>query len=889
MSIVVNIISAVIKSVVGDKIRNELVNEVIGISIDGISEQGIDKINGFINREKANIEHILSKENMKSLNIPEKNIDYVTAEIKDLLLKVKITDEVLGQCGYDSMNLCALLWNEYCKCKNNYVECESDIKKGLFTVSEALIKLVRESKDFEKEVLTHIRKSVDDTNVELQRIYEYMKKNYDKLNDTGQIALNILLMILEQIQKRDMLEDDPQDTANQDKKFQNDKKQEYIANWNSRLFLHVDDEENPITLADAFIMPDYKMIKSVSRIGFSKKDTLDKIIEKFINYNKSSTMLITGVPGIGKSSITSWIANKYKDDQRVIILRFRDWKREKLRNGLLNAICDVLPCRNEDLETKILVLDGFDEIKALDICQTLLNKFINEMKDFYNFKCIITSRPAYIDCEAFQNILELKEFDIDRVESFCKIITKDSLYKRERIESNLEVLGIPVILYMAIMSNVDIGKNPSKPELYNRIFADQGGIFDKFYDDGTEYDRGDQILRNSENIKMYLDFLRKVAFKMFEAGGAALPQSNFLVPQLKDTEYSISIMDFPIKHLFENTKLTIEFIHSSIYEYFAAEYIYNLMYEKIIINTSGKALEETMGDLFKSNILSFEILDFLRFRIKNSDLNKEPGIVKKAFDRMLKSGMTFYFEQHTRNIVEYELRIFANMLEIVHLWDSNIWEFDESILSYIRINNKYMLNLLKVKIKKATDIDLAGVYLEKANLGNINLERTNLERANLKEANLTKANLKQANLERADLSYIKGLSKKRKGANLFNANLEEANLCNASLLKANLFRANLKQAILYKADLRGADLRGADLYKTKLRGTDLRETNLQGADLRGTDLQEADLRGADLNNVIIDENQVKYLNRRDDLQGVKIYIGKTMKCIRYEEYLKRKQ
>lgn len=216
---------------------------------------------------------------------------------------------------------------------------------------------------------------------------------------------------------------------------------------------------------------------------------------------------------------------------------------------------------------------------------------------------------------------------------------------------------------------------------------------------------------------------------------------------------------------------------------------------------------------------------------------------------MLKSGMTFYFEQHTRNIVEYELRIFANMLEIVHLWDSNIWEFDESILSYIRINNKYMLNLLKVKIKKATDIDLAGVYLEKANLGNINLERTNLERANLKEANLTKANLKQANLERADLSYIKGLSKKRKGANLFNANLEEANLCNASLLKANLFRANLKQAILYKADLRGADL----------------------------------------NNVIIDENQVKYLNRRDDLQGVKIYIGKTMKCIRYEEYLKRKQ
>lgn len=153
--------------------------------------------------------------------------------------------------------------------------------------------------------------------------------------------------------------------------FQNDKKQKYIDNWNSRLFLHLDNDERPITLADAFIMPDFEMHKSINRIGFSSDDTLDKIIEKFIKYDKTSIMLITGVPGIGKSSITSWIANEYKDYEGVIILRFRDWESEELENGLLKAICNTLGCKKNDLEAKSLILDGFDEIKALEIKDNL--------------------------------------------------------------------------------------------------------------------------------------------------------------------------------------------------------------------------------------------------------------------------------------------------------------------------------------------------------------------------------------------------------------------------------------------------------------------------------------------------------------------------------------
>lgn len=295
-------------------------------------------------------------------------------------------------------------------------------------------------------------------------------------------------------------------------------------------------------------------------------------------------MLINGVPGIGKSSIVSWIANKYMDDDDIIILRFRDWESEELERGLLEAVCNILGYKKRDLECKIIILDGFDEMKALDIRENILNAFFYDMKDFENFKCIITSRLHYINVSSFQNVFKIKELDITKVESFCKVISGNELENKDKIESNLEVLGIPVILYMAIMSGVDISKNPTKPELYNRIFAEEGGIFDKFSSEGVGYDKGTQILRDSENIKKYLQFLKEIAFRMFEENDLSLMKEKCEIPKLEFRGKAVSILEFPIKHLFDNTEYNIEFIHKSIYEYFMAEYIYTSINKVIHIS-----------------------------------------------------------------------------------------------------------------------------------------------------------------------------------------------------------------------------------------------------------------------------------------------------------------
>ena len=185
MSIAVSIVSTIIKSAVKSEVENELSNELFGISIDGISEKGINKINDFINKGKSKIDNILSEDKMKSLAISEDNMAYVVAEIKGLFSEMEFTDEIFRQFKYDSLNLYDFLWGKYSENKTGYIECEGDIKKTLLAISETLIKLMCESEEFVKDISIQISNSVDDTRIE-------MREEFNKLDTYNQMILKIL-------------------------------------------------------------------------------------------------------------------------------------------------------------------------------------------------------------------------------------------------------------------------------------------------------------------------------------------------------------------------------------------------------------------------------------------------------------------------------------------------------------------------------------------------------------------------------------------------------------------------------------------------------------------------------------------------------------------------
>ena len=163
MGFAASVISVVLKSVVGEKLGDGLVKELTDITIDGISEKGVNDIRNFINEGKAKIENILSEEKMKLMKVPDENIAYVSAEIRNLLSRIDITDEVLRKCRYSEGELQDFMWNVYVSWKGSYIiECEGNIKTCLFAVASALLKLARESDEFRDQMLIQISNSVDD-------------------------------------------------------------------------------------------------------------------------------------------------------------------------------------------------------------------------------------------------------------------------------------------------------------------------------------------------------------------------------------------------------------------------------------------------------------------------------------------------------------------------------------------------------------------------------------------------------------------------------------------------------------------------------------------------------------------------------------------------------
>ncbi len=541
-----------------------------------------------------------------------------------------------------------------------------------------------------------------------------------------------------------------------------------------------------------------------------------------------------------------------------------------------------MKCQKQDLENIVLVLDGFDEIKALDIRESLLRAFFYESLDLKNFKFIITSRPTYINFDNFQNVFEILPFDSKKVSMFYQRVTGNELEQEKIDPDNLEVLGIPVILYLAIVSGIDLAQKATKPELYERIFAEKGGIFDKFYYEGVGYDEGAQVFRNPENIKKYLEFLQDTAFMMFDHNSDSLPRENCQIPELEFDKGTIPLLEFPIKHLFERADVNIEFIHKSISEYFVADYVAASMRKGVKL--SAEVFAGMFGDLLKHNGLSSEILEFLKYKVEMEELNSKSSVVKDTFELMLRDGMTYYTGKSYKNVIDCEMSVFANMLDILHLWEWTSLKFNSLITTYLSCNRYSGLNLKNTDLSGA---HLLRAYLRGADLKGANLSQANLRKADLFRANLLGADLKGADLSGADLSGVDLSGVDLSGVDLSGADLSGVDLNGIDLNGVDLSGADLSGADLSGVDLSGADLSGANLTKANLHRADLTMVNLHRADLSRVDLREVKIESEDLNGVTLDDRQVKYLEKIYDLHQVNVWMNDTNEAISYAEYCSR--
>ena len=118
----------------------------------------------------------------------------------------------------------------------------------------------------------------------------------------------------------------------------------------------------------------------------------------------------------------------------------------------------------------------------------------------------------------------------------------------------------------------------------------------------------------------------------------------------------------------------------------------------------------------------------------------------ETFQMMMKDGMTYYTKKYYKNVIECEMKVFTNMLEVIHLWElENYLELDDSLLIYMNDN----INLKKINLKGQ---QLEGITVKKINLESAQLCWAKINNSILEEANLHKANLEMATITHVNLS-----------------------------------------------------------------------------------------------------------------------------------------
>lgn len=495
---------------------------------------------------------------------------------------------------------------------------------------------------------------------------------------------------------------------------------EYAKKWNKNVFLNNFNEEDEnagteIKLSEIYIeecLPHYiwgNNTKSSNKLRF--------LLMKYINnYNEKKMLLILGQPGIGKSTLITWImVNLVKKKVNALVYQFAselgniNWQ----GNDILDHIFATIGLKYNELEGKILILDGFDEIYVKGDRERVLHKMSQELrkKNFLKtFSIIITCRENYVNKVEIEEIeyITLQAWDEGQIRSFCEIyeevirrkdpeliVNINSEIKKNKIIRKKNIMGIPLILYMVLALNVDIEKSSSTVDIYDQIFSlKKGGIYDRDYDVEHRINNP-QIKKHIHNIS------QQIAFWMFEnnAEKAIISQKKF--DEICENEigkleqYNEGIQKdvlignfFQLKHCEGRGTNELQFVHLSIYEYFVVVYFFESMHNL----TSKEEIAGKLGELLKDGKLSRQICEFIMCKFEKYNLSY---FIKEVFNIMLRDGMTYHIKTDIpyNNIVERELNIFSNMLKVVHLWNFDFGGLDDRIAVYLRLNREKGLYL----------------------------------------------------------------------------------------------------------------------------------------------------------------------------------------------------
>ncbi|NYB74533.1 pentapeptide repeat-containing protein [Sedimentibacter hydroxybenzoicus DSM 7310] len=575
--------------------------------------------------------------------------------------------------------------------------------------------------------------------------------------------------------------------------------------------------------------------------------------ELYKSCKEMSCILIEGDPGIGKSSLAmkvamSYLSNDIFQDMNVFFIRGKE-----IRQSDGNPIEDILKITRikttDALDNSIIFLDAYDEISYVSESVERNQEYMNRLvRAFDNAVLIITSRPKYIKHFVGETVkmrgfypeqrrVFLEKYNSKRDEAdklprnFIEELTQEDIQYQDQIN---EILSIPMLLYIISVRMVNINEIEDRFNLYEVIFGPDGK--------GALNTRGKERKSVSQSIwsetyELALQIARTIYFK-----NDLYISENDIISHIYNMKISASSKEvlknrFGVEIFLKGAQNNIfTFVHTSIYEYFAAKWICKKLREIIIGHLHESwSLEQVIVELNKT----FNTMHFDRnvFYYVMHNINKEYFTSIFRDENLLYNTSNLLNNLLCSNICEGNdssgIPYFIQMKNML-LWTFNsfniifgMFEIDKNA-HWVKLNYDAIRFLLK--LKNAEDV----LFLSHLDLSNIFLEKTDFGETHFIDNDLTSADFTSSSCTSISSSGQR--------------------FCKMRFKFADFWKNDLRGYVFDGSDFRFSDFRETILNGASFRGADLRCVSFDNAEIYGVDFTDSHIIIEDFENAHYDED-----------------------------------